>query len=111
MGAFMPDVDIGSSGGHSVHGRGQIAPLADTPVVAAPKGHSTNDSMGKSSGTAQTKGVDAYSPELMQALYMLYFSGNNNPHIVELFLGGGKKTDAIGAMGGASDKGVKPINV
>lgn len=96
--------DIHSSGQDDlIHGTGQIAPLADAPVVAAPKGHSTTDTSSKSGGTSQTKGVDPYSPELMEALYMLYFSGNNNPMIVELFLGGGKKVEG-------ADAAFKPID-
>ena len=47
------------------------------------KGFSTSDSISSSGGTTSTSGAQSYSPELMEALYVMWFSNGLNPIVLE----------------------------
>ena len=89
----MPDIQLtGQGGSGNVEATGTIS---GTPVLAAPK--TTQDSISSANGSGAKKGYGAgeMSPELMQALYILYNSGASGPQLVQLVMGTSGATDKI----------------
>lgn len=88
----MTDIQLSGQGGSA-----QISAtgtLASGPVLSAPA--ITQDSISSSGGTGAKKGYAAdMTPELMQALYILYNSGSSGPQLVQLVLGGNDEVSKI----------------
>lgn len=84
-------VDIQLTGQGSSANVEATGTISGTPVLAGPK--TTQDSISSANGTGAKKGYSAeMTPELMQALYILYNSGHSGPQLVQLVMG---NTDAV----------------
>lgn len=87
----MADIQLSGQGDASFH-IDAAGNVVEAPVLAGPK--TTQDSISSSGGTGAKKGYSAaLTPELIQALYILYYSGNTGPQLVQVMMGG--KQDAV----------------
>lgn len=88
----MSDIQLSGQGG-SVN-VGASGNVSGGPVLAAPK--TSQDSISSSGGAGAKKGYNAeMTPELMQALYILYYSGNSGPQLVQLMMGNSSGIEKI----------------
>jgi|GEM_PF-6822664 len=87
----MADIQFSGQGDASVQ-VDAAGTVGGAPVLAGPK--TAQDSISSSGGTGAKKGYSAaLTPELIQALYILYYSGNTGPQLVQVMMGG--KQDAV----------------
>lgn len=85
---------LGESTPLSVGGAGQVT--GTSGAQKAPTGFSSTDSIGSAGGSSGSSTAQSYSPELMEALYVMWFSGGN-PVLLQNTTGAQTSTTSIDA--------------
>ncbi len=100
----MAEIRSDMSGPTSIQQTAQITGIMG-PKVATPDG--STDVIESSQGTKIKKTADAVSPELMQALFLMWFTGGSTPIFLQQL--GGNAAGSVGAIG--ANQANKPIDM
>ena len=97
----MSDIQFtGQSGSANVSNTSSVE---SSGTVSSPSGNTSSDSIARSSGTSSRRGMEAFSPELMQALYIMWFTGGPNPIMLQAL-----ENKGVGAVDSVGAKAVNP---
>ncbi len=103
---LMTDISLTGGGGGAVTGAQGASTVGGPPSAAT--GTGAQDTIGASPGKASKGTANAYSPELMQALFVLWFGTNGNNMVLQ----NATATGAAGIGGvsssGSSSKAIDP---